>query len=600
MRTIGFENVELTGGFLAEKQRLNREVTLQAVYDRFCETGRFGALDCGYREGGSQPRPHHFWDSDVAKWLEGAAYALQKQRDPALEARVDAAIESLCAHQWEDGYINSYYTACCPKERFTDRDMHELYCAGHLMEAAVAYAQATGKKRLLEAVERYASLIERVFVTEKSAAFATPGHEELELALVRLYRYTGKDRYLRLAAHFINARGAVEEPQADAYNQSHLPVRQQTEAVGHAVRACYLYTGMAYLAAETGDEALTAACRRLYDDVTGCKMYVTGGTGSTHVGEAFTARYDLPNAQAYSETCAGIALMLFANGMLALENDARYADTVERALYNVVLSGLSQSGDAFFYENPLEIHRSEHFRNRFGAYRFPIMQRVRCFDCSCCPPNLNRLLASLGNYAFGLQGDTLYLNQFMACRLQTDAVCCTVQTDYPRSGVVRIQAQGVSRVAVRIPGWCRGYTINHPAVVQNGYALVENDGGVIELTMDMTPYALYADSRVSQDVGRLCICRGPVVYCAEEADNGEDLNRFAVPENFTCTQTPGAFGLPELEVACLRRQPFAAGQLYAAAPPQLQSAVLHMVPYHAFANRGESDMLVWLPAAPVQ
>ena len=383
MQLIPHSRVTLTGGYLAEKQALNRRVTLQAVYDRFYETGRITAFGHGYPD--ADPiRPHFFWDSDVAKWMEGAAYVLAHEPDPALEAKVDAIIDDIAAHQHADGYFNIYFTVVEPDKRWSNRDWHELYCAGHLMEAAVAYAEATGKTKFLSCMEKYADYIAKIFMEEQSAAFHTPGHEEIELALVRLYRHTGKKQYLDLAAYFINTRGVAEEQGKNNYNQSHLPVREQDSAEGHAVRAMYLYTGMAYLAAETGDEALIAACKKLWADATEQKMYITGGLGSTYIGEAFTTPFDLPPDQAYTETCAGIALCFFANGMLALENHAAYADVIERALYNGVLSGLSHRGDEFFYENPLEVNLSERFVSVWGARRFPAHRRVACFACSCC------------------------------------------------------------------------------------------------------------------------------------------------------------------------------------------------------------------------
>ena len=457
MKTISFDHVDLTGGYLFEKQELNRKITINAVYDRFYETGRMTAFDFAWKEGDPQ-KPHFFWDSDVAKWMEGVAYILRKHDAPDLEQKVDALVEKIQQHQGEDGYFNIYFTVVEPDARFTNRDRHELYCAGHLIEAAVAYAETTGKTQFLSCMEKYADYIYRVFVEEQSTAFQTPGHEEIELALVRLYRHTGKKKYLDLAAYFINTRGTVEEQLALPYHQSHLPVREQTEVVGHAVRAMYLYIGMAYLAAETGELALTNACKVLWNDAVRYKMYVTGGLGSTPIGEAFTNRFDLPNDTAYAETCAAIGLIFFSDAMLALENDAKYADVLERALYNGMLSGLSQDGKKFFYVNPLEITLNEHFdEDRFGKRKLPITQRVEYFGCSCCPPNLNRVLPSLGKYLYGEDGDTLYINQFVSSNLKTDSITCTQVTDYPRTGSIAVTVTGAKRVALRIPGWCENY-----------------------------------------------------------------------------------------------------------------------------------------------
>lgn len=595
MKIFPFDKVELTAGYLFEKQELNRKITIKSVYDRFYETGRIGAFDFNYKEGEPNAvKPHVFWDSDVAKWMEGAAYIIKKHPSPELEEKIDALVERIKKNQDENGYFNIYYTVCEPTKRFTDRDKHELYCAGHLIEAAVAYAEATGKREFLECMEKYADHIIKVFAEEKSAAFSTPGHEEIELALAKLYLFTKKKKYLALSEHFIDTRGTVNEKNADEYNQSHKPVREQTEAVGHSVRAMYLYTGMALLAAETGDEALISACKRLWDNTVKEKMYVTGGIGSTCIGEAFTASYDLPNAEAYTETCASIGLLFFSNAMLKSENDSKYADIIEKTLYNGILSGLSLDGSSFFYENPLEITLSEHFKNRLGERRFPITRRVACFDCSCCPPNLNRLLSSLGSYIYGIDGDTLYVNQFVSSKLEEGEIKCEQTTDYPRSGEIRLSVSGVNRVAIRIPDWCKDFDLNTPYDIINGYVVVENCENDIAVRFDMSPRTVYADPRIKHDVCRVCVMRGPVIYCAEGNDNIGPLHSYVLPREpkFTERFDP-TFGLDVLDVSCKRRLPFD-GRLYSSEPPQTEPATLRMIPYSCFANRDESDMLVWL------
>ena len=594
MKNIPFEHVELTGGYLYGKQELNRKTTIHAVYDRFLETGRFAAFDFNYKEGDAQ-KPHWFWDSDVAKWLEAAACIIRKHPSPALERIIDETVEKIKAHQAQDGYFNIYHTMVEPEMRWRERQRHELYCAGHLMEAAVAYAEATGKTDLLACMEKYADHICKVFVEDKSAGFFTPGHEEIELALVKMYRHTGKRKYLDLAAHFINERGKHPEDDMDNYTQSHRPVREQTEAAGHAVRALYLYTGMAYLAAETGEDTLIAACRTLFEDVTTRQMYVTGATGSTYRGEAFTTAFDLPNDSAYAETCASIALMLFGNAMLALENDAKYADAVERALYNGVLSGISQDGRSFFYENPLEINLAARFQAPFAKRHLPITERVACFECSCCPPNVTRLLATLGNYVYGVERDTLFVNQFISSTLDFEGISCAQKTNYPHNGCIKLQVSGAERVAVRIPAWCESFTLNKPYVMQNGYAVMENDGlEEIILGLDVFPRLVWADPRVLCNVGKACVMRGPVLYCAEGVDNGAHLHSLLLPAAPAFEEaTQSAFELPTLKLPCLRRAPFEQGNLYQNHPPVCENTTLTLIPYNAFANRGESDMLVW-------
>ena len=604
MKTFYRDHVKLTSGYLYEKQQLNQDVTVNAVYDRFYDTGRIGAFKFNYVEGGEALKPHIFWDSDVAKWMEGAIYTLADRDDPELEARIDDLVEDIKKNQDENGYFNIYFTVVEPENRFTNRDKHELYCAGHLMEAAVAYSEVKGKRDLLDCMEKYADHIYKVFIEDKSAGFTTPGHEEIELALVRMYLHTGKKKYLEMAEFFINERGRRFEPfpgknemnvdafEGSKYNQSHMPVREQSDAVGHSVRAMYLYTGMAALAKETGDEALLAACKRLWDDTTLRKMYVTGGLGSTNIGEAFTTAYDLPNDGAYTETCASIGLMFFGLAMLRLENKAKYADVIETAIYNGVLSGYSASGKAFFYENPLEINLSEHFVSAWGKRRFPKTQRPEYFGCSCCPPNIVRLLPSLRNYVYGYEDDTLYVNQYVGSELADGDITCKTVTDYPRDNVVSLSAKGVKYVALRIPAWCDSFEINRPYAMKNGYAVVENDGEII-LTFDMPVRAVWADPKILRDAGRLCIMRGPVVYCAEGKDNGNNLSRFSVPADFEYSLEDGEFGLPEITVDAYESLTFG-GVPYSRTAPRKQKTKLKLIPYNAFANRGEFDMAVWL------
>lgn len=593
MRLIPHSHVNLKSGFFFDKQELNRKTTIRAVYDRFSETGRIGAFKFGYPD--KDPiQPHYFWDSDVAKWMEGAAYILMKSPDPELEAKVDDIVEDIARNQGEDGYFNIFFTVVQPENRWANRDWHELYCAGHLMEAAVAYAEATGKTKFLSCMEKYADYIERVFTVEHSATFHTPGHEEIELALVKMFRHTGKKKYLDLAAYFINTRGTVEEFNKTEYNQAHLPVREQDSAVGHAVRAVYLYTGMAYLAKETGDESLISACKKLWEDITRRKMYITGGLGSTWIGEAFTTPFDLPPDQAYTETCAGIALCFFGRGMLELENDARYADAVERALYNGVLSGLSTDGTQFFYENPLEINLSERFSSAWGARRFPAHRRVACFGCSCCPPNLNRLLPTLAGYVYGLDGDTLYINQFAESDMTDGDVTASMETAYPNDGTVTVTAKGVSKLAIRVPAWCDGFIVSKSYVMENGYAVMDNDGTPVTVTFDLTPRKVWADPRVLRAAGQAAVMKGPVVYCAEGVDNGEgELHNYILPADFAAAEYPNeTYNLPDLVFPCAKRVEDG-GSLYRNTPPKTEFATLKLIPYCAFANRAETDMRVW-------
>lgn len=464
-QSVPFACVELDNGFWHDRQEINRTVTIRNVWKRFEETGRFASFRFDWKEG-MPHKPHVFYDSDVAKWIESAAYILCKHPDPWLEERVEELVEQIVTHQQEDGYFNVWFTVVEPGKRFQQRSAHELYCAGHLIEAAVAYYEATGRDRFLRSMCRYADCIAKIFMEDQSPPFATPGHEEIELALVRLYRCTGEERYLRLSRWFLDQRGNNDKDPAcmaawehSCYTQSHLPVRKQLTAEGHAVRAGYLFSAMADVAYETGDEELLAACRALFDNIVGQRMYITGGVGSTRTGEAFTKDFDLPNATAYAETCAAIALVLFAQRMLLLEVDGRYADTVERVLYNGFLSGLSLDGRSFFYENPLEIDLDRRGRDRSleGGEVLPIPQRVEVFDCSCCPPNVTRLIASIGNYGITYDDQTFYIHQYMEgsarWRMGEQAVVLRQETRYPAEGQIRLHITGARglQAALRIP-----------------------------------------------------------------------------------------------------------------------------------------------------
>ena len=416
-KNIPLKSTNITGGFWADRQKLNREVTIYSVYDRFKETGRFDSFRVDWKEGDPN-RPHIFWDSDIAKWLESAAYIIAKTPDSTLENIVDEVVDLIDKNRWDDGYFNICYTLFEPDDRFTARYNHELYCAGHLMEAAVAYYNATGKDKFLKIMCDYADMIEKAFVTEKWAEFDSPGHEEIELALVKLYRATGEKRYLDLSKYFVDVRGTED----DSYSQAHMPVREQEEAVGHSVRAVYLYSAMADLSAECDDDALFSAADKLFDNMAKKKMYITGGLGQTCVGEAFLPEYDLPETSSYCETCADIGYILFASRMSAIKPHRKYDDAAELALYNGFLCGLSLDGKGFFYDNSIEVDLigiNNPHDNRHNPF-YPITQRLEVFSCSCCPPNVTRLIASVGEFACSANDNTLWVHHFMDGDFEAD------------------------------------------------------------------------------------------------------------------------------------------------------------------------------------
>lgn len=596
-----YQNVTLTGGFWKAKEDLNRDVTIDAVYNRFDETGRIAAFRCDWKDG-MPYRPHIFWDSDVAKWMEGAAYQLSRDDNPALRAKVESLIDEIEKNQHPDGYFNIYYTVVDPAHRFTNRDNHELYCAGHLIEAAVAYHEAVGDTRFLGLMEKYARYIKSVFMDgtgDVVPQFATPGHEELEIALVKLWHATGEAEYLDLAAFFIDRRGYGDRGEPlDTSNQSHMPLREQRSVVGHSVRAGYIYAAMADLAREKNDAALDEACCALFEDMAYRKMYVTGGLGSTNVGEAFTIPYDLSNDKAYAETCASIAMILFAHRMFLLHHASKYADVVELELYNGMLSGLSLSGDAFFYENPLEIHL-DNYKKQGG--RYPITQRRKVFDCSCCPCNINRVLASVGQYFYAEENGAVWISQFGTSEYRSDACMVSQKTDYPVSGKIEITAS--CPVYVRIPGWCRSFTASAPYEMVSGYAKFAP--GEITVQLELEPEYLVSHVGVYKNAGKVSLRRGPVIYCAEAIDNGGDVHSLFASGSapaFALTDSVPETGIPDIVASGYRRHnadPLMDSglRLYAplTVPEKFVSTEIRFIPYHAFANRGESNMLVWLP-----
>ncbi len=602
MKSFGIGEVKINGGFWKDRRDVVINSTIRAVYDRFLETGRFGAFKCTYREGDGI-RPHIFWDSDVAKWIEGVAYTFYEKKDPELERIIEEVIDYIEKNASEDGYFNSYYMVLEKDGRFTERGNHELYCAGHLIEAAIAYYEATGKERFLRLMKRYADHIGEVFGEGRTGGFVTPGHPEIELALAKLYDVTGEKKYLKLAKHFIDEHGTGKDSLAafsgygtPKFNQDEAPVRQRNTAEGHCVRSMYLMCGAADVALRTADSELREACERVFRNVTEKRMYVTGGIGSTWIGEAFTADYDLPNREAYAETCAAISLSMFSERMSSFSNNSVYADTVERVIYNGMLSGMSMDGVKFFYENPLEIDlesRHESLSKDVNVH-YPITERVRVFNCSCCPPNLIRYIAALPKTVYAQDEEALFINQFMQSSLDSERTKAEVVTDYPRDGRIRISYRTDREfVAVRIPWWCRSFTISRAYEMRNGYAFVQSDGsGEICLDLSMPVTAVRANRKVRADAGRVCIMRGPVVYCLEGIDNGEDVYSVEL-------DTEKGFGTGEKEffvpdVVAYGKKPRISRDLYEPEDGEYESVKLKFIPFFAFANRGETDMEVWV------
>lgn len=600
MKNIDCKNIKINDGFWKIKQDMVNDITLKSVYERFKETHRFDALDCTWKEG-DPDMPHVFWDSDIAKWIESVGYnALAYDNDELIKI-VDESVEKIIKNRDENGYFNSHFLVT--GERFTVRNEHELYCAGHLMEAAVAYYKATGKRALLDVMCKYADYIEKIFIKEQSAEFMTPGHPEIELALVKLYEVTGEKRYLEMSKFFIDNHGANDKdtelyPGCHLlYNQDEKPIRERNTADGHCVRALYLLAGAADIAYLYDDKELFEATERCFENVVNKRMYITGATGSTCHGESFTIDYDLPNRDAYAETCAAISLAFFANRMIRLNADSKYADAVEKVMYNGALSGISMDGKGFFYENPLEIDVD--FNNVHpctnGGRRYPITQRKEVFDCSCCPPNVTRFIAGIGEYMYSYNEDTLFINQYIASETQTDNLKITQKTQYPSSGDVKITLENNTKkyIALRIPGWCKDFSVNKEYTLKKGYAYIEieKDDEII-INFNMPVRFISANKKVHTNSGRVAIMRGPVVYCLEGVDNGKDLTALKVDIKGKTQVADGEFIVPDIIAEGFKETEN--DNLYYDATDEYIGTSLRFIPYYAYANRGETDMLVWV------
>jgi len=624
--------VSLEGGLWGRLMETNRQVTLPIEYQQCKNTGRIDAFRLDWKPGQPNP-PHIFWDSDVAKWIEAAAYSLATHPDRELEQRVDDVIDLIAQAQQPDGYLNVHFTVVEPDKRWTNlRDWHELYCAGHLIEAAVAYFEATGKRKFLDVMCRYADHIDAVFGPRENQKHGYPGHEEIELALVRLYRATGEKRYLDLARYFIDERGQPPhyfdlEAQARGeaankfrfktyeYNQSHLPVRQQTQVVGHAVRAMYLYCGMTDVAVATGDRTLLDACQRLWKNLTQKRMHITGGIGPVCSNEGFTVDYDLPNESAYLETCAAIGLVFWAHRLLNAKLDGEYADVMERALYNGTISGISLDGETFFYGNPLAAYPGFDGDAQFVRPDYHY-RRQAWFDCACCPPNLARMIAQFPGYLYSTGPDEilvhLYASSSANIRLAGQTVQIIQKTDYPWKEqvtlAVRPERSSTWTLALRIPGWCRGASVRVngkpvklTTVTRKGYALIRREwraGDRVELTLPMPVERIEAHPLARQDCGRVALQRGPLVYCLEEADNGPGLNDVALPRGarLRVKYDRTLFdGIPVIIASGQRRSLEGwKGKLYRPAGSKSRPVTLKAIPYFLWANRRPGEMLVWI------
>jgi DUF1680 family protein len=614
LRAVPFTEVKITDAFWAPRQETNRLASIPVNLDNLEKSGNLQNLRLAAQKATSGFQGPVFMDSDVYKALEAASYSLATHPDPALDKRLDEIIAILRGAQQPDGYLNSFFVVKEPDKRWSNlRDWHELYCAGHMFEAAVAHYQATGKRTFLDVATKLADHIDSVFGPGKRMGY--PGHPEIELALVKLWRVTGEQRYLNLAQFFIENRGRkffAEEHQTplDRYDgtywQDDVPICDHQSIKGHAVRAAYLLSGATDVAAETANPALLAMINRVWRNTTRKNMYLTGGIGPSAHNEGFTEDYDLPNLSAYQETCASIALAQWNHRLALLYGDAKFADVCERSLYNGVLAGVSLDGTRFFYVNPLESRGTHH--------------RSPWFGCACCPPNVARTIASLGGYAYAVSDDALWVNLYIQgsakAKVAGQTVTLDAKTDYPWDGHVTLRP-GLDKAAsfelrLRLPGWCQNPTLSvnrervKDPIVERGYAVLARtwkDGDTVQLDLPMPVQRIAAHPNVRADRGLLALQRGPLVYCLEACDQPESLSSLNLPA--------GAELKPEHEakllggVVALKGSAEAAGEqdwagkLYQPVPPARRMPIT-AIPYYAWDNREAGAMKVWLPvAAPV-
>lgn len=555
-----------------------------------------------YDESNADKNAFHGWvfqDSDAYKWLEAVAYSLNNKWDDKLYACACELIDLICSAQCDNGYLDTLYIINDQSKIFTNlKDFHELYCFGHLAEAAVAFYSSTKNEKLLTTALRFADLICDTFNENGKRGY--PGHEISELALVKLYKITGNEKYLKTAEFFINERGTkpyyfdIErnvktDGSSYVYNQAHMPVREQAEAVGHAVRGVYLYSGMADVAKETNDGELYSACKKIWNNITTKKMYITGGIGSTVDGEAFSFDYDLPNDLAYCETCASIGLMFFGRRMLEIAPNSQIADTMERALYNTILAGMNDEGDRFFYVNPLEVLPEASKKDSRKRHIKPVRQKW--FGCACCPPNLARLISSIGEYCITENENATYIHQFIGGKFKTNSADISIASSYTSNGKVNIEINPHKpfTLGIRIPAWCNNYKFSQNTNIKNGYAYFDiTEHITINIKFDIEPKIIACSNLVRENIGKVAVTRGPFIYCLEEADNGKNLQMLRINTNLPLKIDN------EKIIANGFRQKQNDKLYFEFKTPCETETELTFIPYYKWGNRGENEMTVYI------
>jgi DUF1680 family protein len=626
-QTLPFSAARIIDGFWAKHRQTNRQVSLRhglAMLERASNLHNL-RLAAGWATGVHAGR--NFSDETVYKWLEALAWELGGYPDAGLQQMADDVIDLVEAAQQPDGYLNSYYTVVEPDRRWTDLDHgHELYCAGHLFQAAIAFQRAVGDTRLLAVARRLADHIDTVFGPDKRQGAC--GHPEVEMALVELYRCTQERRYLRLAQFFIDQRGQRKmrgfRANGPEYHQDHVPVRDVQAAAGHAVRQMYLATGVSDVCLESGELALIEAMRRLWDDIASTKLFITGGVGARFDGEAFGEPYELPSDQCYCETCAAIGNLMWNWRLLLLTGDARHADLIERTLYNGILSSPSLDGEHYFYVNPLMLRNSGQMRTSSTPLDSRLyVVRPEWHYVACCPPNVMRLLASLSHYLATYDRDGIQIHQYASADITAELstsgqVALKMTTDYPWNGAVRLTIVETHRsdwtLHLRIPAWCKGYRLTidgapaEQSTTVDGYLALTRAwrvGSTIVLDLDMQPKYIAANPRIDALRGCLAIQRGPLVYCLEGHDQPAGVNLLGIRIDpaqplhadwsstlfgGTTTIRAGGYALDLDSWQGQLYRPFAVD-----ASPSLRSLELTAIPYYAWANRGPTSMRVWIP-----
>lgn len=648
--------VNINNGFWKERKELNKNTSLYAVLKTFEDSGRVRALTGDNTE---NERPHIFWESDLAKLMEGAFFSMQQEKDEKLEKICDSIIDKIIANQEQDGYLNYYFTKHEPDNKFTNlRDRHELYCAGHLLESAIEHHKATGNSKFFDVMERYVDHIISKFGREEGKMRGYPGHQEIELALVKAYEHTNKQKFLDLATYFIGERGThsktedhyfiserkiLKEKEKDfdpstlpswlrdvlnfgsdphgtnssshgdlqgkvyrdlQYWQAHeRPVDQKT-AEGHSVRALYMFTAMADLARLNNDNEMLNACKTLWRNIVDKRMYVHCGVGSAYIGERFTDNYDLPNDMAYAETCATIALIYFANRMSKMELNSEYGDIIENSLYNLLLASTSLDGKGFFYDNYLEcnpvyLHAQQRRHGIRDEYHL----------CSCCPPNITRLIASMDMYIYNSYEDSIVVDQYISSEVnfRNQGIKLNQTSDFPHKGYSKIEIINSqnkdSTIYFRIPSWDKNILINLNGSktnyeVVNGYAKISKiwqKDDVIELTFDFSPRFVRSNPNVRYNVRKACLFRGPILYCLEEKDNGQYLNKLVLNTNNYIEEKDekiNSEGIISLTVKGFKFEDI--DNLYIHDKLNMNETSLKFIPYYCWSNRGENEMLVWI------